>query len=93
MKNLKTISLYRYLQSKEFYGKKLLFNFRDEAGKLTVAKYKLIKVLKSNVKNSDNYFWKLDGRSIRYMKRVEVVENLGRRRNGSTSESNWPCSE
>ena len=75
---LKTIKLYRYLQSGEFHGKKLVFNFRGEVGKLTIAKYKLIKILKSNVKNSDNYLWKLDARSIRYMRRVRIIENLER---------------
>ena len=70
-----TIKLYRYRQSGEFHGKILTFLFRDEFGKTTRAKYKLIRLLLSNINDLNNYLWKLDARSIRYMRRVEVVEN------------------
>lgn len=76
MKALKTITFYRYIQSGEPKGAILHFLIRDETGKCTIAKYKLVKVLETNIKDLYNYVWRLDGRSIRYMKRVKIIENL-----------------
>ena len=75
---LKTTELHRYLQSGECRSRKLLFNFKDEFGKITIAKYYLVWVFTSKVKELDNYIWRLDGRSVRYMKRVKIIENLKR---------------
>lgn len=72
---LYTTRVFRYLQSGAFHGKKLIIPYRDEYGKITVAKYKLIKIIEHHVKECNNYLWKLDGRSIRYMRRVKVVES------------------
>lgn len=70
-----TIEMFRYLQSGEFHGKKLTIPFRDRYGKTTVAKYKLVDIIEHHVKERNNYIWRLDGRSIRYMQRVKIIEN------------------
>ena len=71
--------LYRYIQSAEFKGRKIVFNFRDEFGKITVAKYKLVEILESNISDLYNYILRLDGRSVRYMRRVKIIENFKKR--------------
>jgi len=71
----KRIRLYRYIQSAEAHTKKLKYTFVDEHGKITIVKYILKKMMYSNINNLVNYIWRLDGRSIRYMKRVMVIEN------------------
>ncbi len=67
--------LYRYLQSAERPGRKLRYSFMDEYGKITNAKYILKEVINSNVKDILNFVWRLDARSIRYMRRVRIIEN------------------
>lgn len=74
MADLHTTHICRHLQSTECYPK-LRFPFRDETGKITVAKYKLVGLLKGRIEGLDNYVYRLDARSVRYMKRVVVVEN------------------
>lgn len=67
--------LYRYLQSAEKHGKKLIFSFMDEYGKVTNAKYILKGIMDSNINDIFNFIWRLDARSIRYMSRVSIIEN------------------
>jgi len=69
----KQTRLYRYLQSADCHGMKITFSFIDEYGKITVAKYKSVGMIKGHL--SDNFVWKLDGRSIRYMRRKRIIEN------------------
>ena len=75
MIDLKTTKLYRYLQSGEFYRKKLTFLYIDELGKTTRVRYRIIGLLESHIGDLDNYLCKLDARSISYMKRVVIIEN------------------
>lgn len=54
----------------------LRFTFRDEDGKYSIARYKLVGIVESHIKDFVNYIWKLDARSIRYMKRKKIIENI-----------------
>jgi len=63
------ITLFRLVETHDPYGSKLTLTYIDEAGKLTKPQYKRIKH-----KTYQNV-WRLDGRSIRYMKHVRLVEN------------------
>lgn len=74
---LKITELFRHLQSTESYPK-LRYPFRDEYGKLTVAKYKLVGIIEGNIKDLNNYVFRLDARSVRYMRRVKIIENKKR---------------
>lgn len=96
MNCLKTTELCRYIQSAELKGTEIRFPFRDEIGKTTVAKYKLVEILESNISVLYNYIWRLDGRSVRHMKRVKIIENFKKgikRTNGSIKEDNRPSAK
>ncbi len=95
MEGLKRIRLLRYLQRREFQGKYIVQSYRDESDKTTMARWKLVQILRAQSKDCDNYLYKLDKRSIRFMKRVTVLENKQRRRrnNGSTSKSDRPSTK
>ena len=68
--------LFRYLQTANPpIGKYLRLSFIDETRKITVAKYKLVKILESNLNDLSNWVYRLDARSIRYMKRCSIIEN------------------
>lgn len=70
---LLTIKLYRYYHRSEIGNAFLnhIINFRSEYGRYARASWKLV----SRVIGKDAYLYKLDGRSVRYMKRVEIIEN------------------
>jgi hypothetical protein len=73
---LKTTKLYRYITTGDDYiGKSIRLPFIDEYGKITEAYYKLVKVIAGPLKNHYNYKFKLDARSVRYMRRVKIIEN------------------
>ncbi len=70
------LKLYRYVQlAVAIPGRKYLQAFRDEHGKITVAKYSLVGIIDTNLRDFKSYVYKLDKRSIRYMRRVNVIEN------------------
>ena len=67
--------LYRYIQSTEKPGRYIIQSYRDEFRKITLARWKLIGIMKGKIKDFDNYIWKLDGRSVRYMRNKIIIEN------------------
>lgn len=67
---LKTIVLNLYHQGNERGCKCVVSLFIDENGKLSRAMYRLVGAL-----GGTNRIFKLDKRSIRYMKRVQVFNN------------------
>ena len=67
----RVIKFPRYILSGVFLGKRLRVPFRDEYGKTTVARYKIVEAHCL----SHSYIAKLDGRSIRYMRRAKIIEN------------------
>jgi hypothetical protein len=74
---LKTTELHRWLIKGPDFNitPKLRFPFRDETSKITIVKYILKGVIGSNLINCENYLYRLDARSIRYMRRVKIIEN------------------
>jgi len=50
--------------------------FRDETGKITTVKYRLIGGFGGKGRDDRKYIWRLDARSIRYMKRAKIIENI-----------------
>jgi len=73
---LKHIEIFRYLQTASpEYGSTLCYPYRDETRKITVAKYRLIKILYHHIEDLKNWVYRLDARSIRYMRRVSIIEN------------------
>ena len=72
---LYTTTLPRYMEAESLYkigyGKYFTIPFMDENYKTTNARYK---VFEWDIDNN-KYKGKLDARSIRYMKRVEIQEN------------------
>jgi hypothetical protein len=76
---LKTTKLFRWLIKgpDSNITPKLLVPFVDETGKLTVARYVLKSIIHSNLIGCDNYLYRLDARSVRYMKRVKIIEMKG----------------
>lgn len=67
---------YRFIQTPERRGAKLVQTFIDETGKLTKVRYGLIGISKNNKTQLITYNWRLDARSIRYMKRKAIIENV-----------------
>lgn len=77
---LHTTNLYRFLQSESNQPCGVLgFNYVDENRKHTVVKYRLCGIVESRIfefgKRLVNYIWRLDARSTRHMKRVNIIEN------------------
>ena len=54
-------------------GKYWVGSFVDEYGKLTFAKYKVIEI--DILPKDITFIFKLDARSLRYMRRKKVIEN------------------
>ncbi len=69
--NSYTINFFRNLITKELKGSKLCRSFMDENGKITLVIYRV----KQINKNTLNRVYRLDGRSLRYMKRYTIIEN------------------
>ena len=80
MKNysLYETSFYRYFHIQElllnkYRGKYWVGSFIDEYGKVTYAKYKVIEI--AILPKEITLIFKLDARSLRYMRRKKVIEN------------------
>lgn len=75
-KYLKTTHLQRFVASTHRSLPMLARNFIDEHGWVTMAKWKLHSFYGQY--GQKFYVYRLDARSIRYMKRVEIIENQTR---------------
>lgn len=67
--------LYRFIETTFMQARFTTINFIDKYGKITVARYKLIEAIEHPKTKKFAYLWKLDGRSVRYMKRKRIIEN------------------
>jgi len=73
--DLYTIEFYRFIRTlKPKEGKKIVQTFRDELGKITVAKWELKNSILLQPGHLWSYQYRLDARSIRYMKRAVIYE-------------------
>ena len=71
---LQETSFYRYFHTQDMLmGKYLTQSFIDEHGKITNARYKVVEV--DILPKSITFIFKLDARSLRYMRRKKVIEN------------------
>ena len=68
---LEETTLYRYLKSGLKPGRFIRYTFIDENYKITSARYKLV----GFQADPPQMIWRLDGRSVRYVKRVRIIEN------------------
>lgn len=68
------VHLQRFIRSEAPKPPFICVPFMDENLKHTTAKYKAIGVDKGGHSDVMIYVWKLDGRSVRYMKRVKIIE-------------------
>jgi len=75
MNELYTTELPRWkrLSAEDVRGVKLVTPFRDETRKITTAKWKM-KYGWHHGNLVMSYLFRLDGRSVRYMKRVKIIE-------------------
>jgi len=70
--------LYRYIQGPEPITPRRVIPLALGPGKYRTAKYKLVRILRSQIKDCDVGLYRLDGRSVSRISTIKIIENKWR---------------